>query len=83
MNRAAIILPDELVQEIDDLVGEDGRSAFLTELARREIQRLRLMQLLSRPGAGWKLEEHPELHQGAAAWVSNLRADDERVDQDH
>jgi hypothetical protein len=77
-----VTLPDELIHEIDDLVGIGGRSAFLAEIARREIQRRRFVQLLDRPGPGWKLEEHPELDAGAAAWVSQLRGDDERIDRD-
>ena len=82
MKQTQVILPEELVHEIDDLVGAGGRSAFLTELARREIQRRRFIQLLDRPGPGWNIEEHPELNEGAAAWVSNLRNDDERLDRE-
>ena len=81
--RAHVLLPDDLVTEIDRLVGFRGRSAFLTELARREVQRLRFLELLDRPGPGWNLAEHPELKDGAAAWVRRIRQDDQRIDENN
>jgi hypothetical protein len=33
--RAHVIVPIEVVADIDKLVGERGRSAFLTEIAQR------------------------------------------------
>ena len=80
--RAYVVFPEDLIHDIDELVGTRGRSAFLAELATREVQRLRLMRLLDRPGPGWKLEEHPELNEGAAAWVSKMRHNDEQIDRE-
>lgn len=78
-----VFLPDDLLKKIDQLVGERGRSAFLTELAEREVHRLRLIELLERPNQpGWNLEEHPELKGGAAEWVSQMRQEDERIDSE-
>jgi metal-responsive CopG/Arc/MetJ family transcriptional regulator len=37
--RAHIILPQELIEEIDAVVGPRGRSAFLVETARAELRR--------------------------------------------
>ena len=78
--RAHIVLPDDLLTQIDALVGARGRSQFLTELARREVHRLRLLQYLEEKRPGWNLAEHPELSGGAAAWVESLRQEDERID---
>src|SRR5438034_7561881 len=36
--RAHVILPVDVIADIDKLVGKRGRSAFLTELAQREIK---------------------------------------------
>lgn len=81
--RAHVFLPDDLLKEIDQLVGERGRSAFLADLAKREVHRLRLIELLDRPNQpGWNLENHPELKEGAAEWVSQLRQEDERIDSE-
>lgn len=79
-HRAHIVLPDDLLRQIDELVGSRGRSQFLTEVARREVQRLRLLQLLEENRPGWNLQEHPELLEGAAAWVESMRQEDERID---
>lgn len=75
--RAHVILPVELVADIDKLVGKRGRSAFLAELAREEIQR-RQQRIALRAAAGaWKDEDHPELKDGAAAWVRQMRSESE------
>jgi hypothetical protein len=67
-----------VVANIDKLVGKRGRSAFLTELAQREIK-LRLQRQALRESAGaWKPEDHPELADGGAAWVRQIRSLDSR-----
>ena len=72
--RAHVILPVDVVANIDKLVGKRGRSAFLTELAQREIK-LRLQRQALRESAGaWKAEDHPELANGSAAWVRQIRS---------
>lgn len=75
--RAHVVLPEDLVAEIDKIVGARGRSAFLADLARREIKRQRLLELFKRQGPFWKEEDHPELKDGAAAWVRKLRSESE------
>ena len=71
--RTHIIIPIELVSEIDAIVGRRGRSRFMAEAARKELKRLRLEQALSRATGVWKDEDHPELKNGSADWVSQLR----------
>ena len=78
--RAHIVLPDDLLAQIDELVGSRGRSQFIAELARAEVHRRRLLKLLEQHGAGWKLDSHPELKQGAASWVDSMRREDEKID---
>jgi hypothetical protein len=70
-------LPDDLVSEIDKIAGSRGRSAFLADLARREIKRRRLLELFKRKEPIWKDKDHPELKGGAAAWVREMRAQSE------
>lgn len=76
--RAHIVLPVDLVVEIDKIVGKRGRSAFLTELAQREIKIRRQREVLSETAGAWKTEDHPELANGGAAWVEQIRALDSR-----
>jgi hypothetical protein len=74
--RAHVVLPVDLVADIDKLVGKRGRSAFLTEVARREIMIRRQREALRNAAGAWKDEDHPELAHGAAEWVRQLRAQD-------
>jgi hypothetical protein len=75
--RAHVVLPVEVVAEIDKLVGKRRRSAFLTEVARDEIQRRQQRNALRAARGAWKDEDHPELNDGAAAWVSRIRSESE------
>ena len=79
---AQVALPVEVVADIDRLVGKRSRSAFLTELAQREIKIRRQREVLRETAGAWKSEDHPELAQGAAAWIRQIRArDTERFDE--
>lgn len=71
--RTHIIIPSELIAEIDTIIGKRGRSHFLVEAARKELGRLRLEQALDQSVGIWKDKDHPELKQGSAKWVSQLR----------
>ena len=74
--RTHIVIPSALAQEIDELVGKRGRSSFLTEAARREVRRLQQLRALESASGAWKDEDHPELSEGAAAWVEKTRQAD-------
>jgi hypothetical protein len=75
--RAHVLLPDDLLREIDTLVGPRGRSAFLVETARNEVRRQKLLRFLESKNPGWAEKNHPELAGGAAAWVRKLRTESE------
>src|ERR1019366_4593929 len=74
---AQIVLPADLLQEIDELVGIGARTEFITGLTRREVHRLRLLRFLGEKSPGWDLEKHLELKDGAAQWVESIRRDEE------
>jgi hypothetical protein len=71
--RAHVVLPPELIEEIDLEVGPRGRSAFLAETARAELNKRRLLAFLRSDEVIWKDKDHPELKNGTAAWVRGLR----------
>jgi hypothetical protein len=71
--RAHIVFPKELMAEIDAEVGPRGRSAFLAELAKKEINRRKILAFLERGEVIWKDEDHPELAEGSYKWVRSLR----------
>jgi hypothetical protein len=78
--RAHVLLPQDLVIQIDALVGKRRRSAFLTEIARREVKRRRLQAFLASDTLAWNPDDHPEIDAagGAAAWVKTLRRESDR-----
>ena len=80
--RTHVILPADLLADIDALVGQRGRSAFLVEVLRDEVRRRRLLQILSDPEPIWKDEDHPELAHGAEAWVRQMRDEDLRLERE-
>jgi hypothetical protein len=72
--RAHVVLPAELIAEIDAEVGPRGRSAFLAEVARRELNKRKLLAFLANDEPAWKDEDHPELAAlGTNEWVRHLR----------
>jgi hypothetical protein len=72
--RAHVFLSEGLLTDIDQLFGKGKRSAFLTEIAEREVRRQKQMRALDEAAGCWKDEDHPELKNGSAAWVKDLRA---------
>jgi hypothetical protein len=76
--RTHILPPQDLVREIDAIAGPRGRSAFLVETAREAVRQKKLLQFLEIDAPAWKDADHPELAQGAAAWVYRLRQGNER-----
>jgi hypothetical protein len=50
MARTRIVIPDELLEEIDNVVGPRGRSRFLETAAREKLDRLALEDAQSGSG---------------------------------
>jgi hypothetical protein len=75
--RAHVLLPEDLLREIDALVGPRGRSSFLVDTAREEVRRQKLLHFLDSKEPSWKTKDHPELAGGAASWVRKLRTESE------
>jgi len=71
------MLPVEVVAGIDKLVGKRGRSAFLAEIAREEIQRRQQRNAIRKATGAWRDEDHPELKRGSTAWIRGMRAESE------
>ena len=78
--RTHIVIPEDLLADIDALVGQRGRRAFLVQVLRDEINRRRLLKLLSDPEPMLKGEDYPEFRDGAEAWVRHMRDEDLRLE---
>ena len=72
-----MVLSEELVKEIDRVVGRRQRSSFLMQAAERELMRRRQLKALDELAA-WDEKQHPELKQGAAQYVRKLRREYEQ-----
>jgi len=76
-----IKIPDELAGEIDRLAGPKRRSAYAIQILWTDIQRSRQREALQSTRGAWKQENHPELAQGGAAYVEQIRSEpDERFE---
>jgi hypothetical protein len=76
--RTHVVLSERLVKDIDSLVGSRQRISFLTQAAEREVMRLKQLKALDAAAGAWKDKDHPELKQGSAKWVRELRRENER-----
>jgi len=76
--RTHVVLAEELVEDIDRLVGRRQRSRFLTEAAEKELMRRRQIEALKAAAGAWKDKNHPELKRGSARWVRKMRQNAER-----
>jgi hypothetical protein len=77
IHRAHVLLPDDLLREVDEIAGPRGRSAFLVETVRNEVRRRKLLRFLTSQEPAWRSESHPELISGAAAFVRKVRRESE------
>jgi len=80
--RTHVILPDGLVEEIDNLVGKRRRSRFVEEAVAEKLKRTALLGALKETAGILLAEEHPEWEtsEKVKTWVSESRHRDvERV----
>ena len=58
--RTHIVVPEELVQEVDELVGKRKRSRFFADAALEKLRRERLLRLAQRAAGSLKTKGPPE-----------------------
>jgi hypothetical protein len=81
--RTHVVMPKDLLEAVDRLVGRRGRSAFLAEAVKEKVERERLGDALERTAGFLADEAHPEwaTPEMVSAWVRELRsADDDETD---
>ena len=73
--RTHVVLPTELLAEIDAIVRPRERSKFLAEAAAEKLRRMRLVHLVDRVAGSLKDHVIPEWEtaESAAAWVHDSR----------
>jgi len=78
IKRTHVVVPEELVKEIDRLSGKRKRSWFITQAVRKEIQRLNFLKAVKETAGAWQDKDHPEFKKGIDNWVRKLREEDEK-----
>ena len=75
MARTHVMLDDDVMEAIDQLVGQRGRSRFLEEAAREKLERLNLEKALASTAGILKEKEYPEFKDQASIneWVRAQR----------
>lgn len=79
--RAHVVVPEDLLREVDALVGPRRRSEFFADAAREKLGRERLRRVAHEMVGSLKAEPTPdwETPELASTWVRSLRVEsDER-----
>lgn len=59
--KAHLVLPREILEEVDRMAGKRKRSLFIAEAAREKLERERFLKALEQTKGAWSDERHPEL----------------------
>lgn len=75
--RTNLILPEELVAEVDRIAGPRMRSAYIAEAVQARLRRDRLREVVERTAGAWTSAEYPEFatSDDVVAWVRARRAE--------
>jgi hypothetical protein len=80
---SVIRIPEELANELDRLAEAEQKppAAYIVDLLWCDVRREKQREGLRLSAGAWKPEDHPELANGAAAYVEKIRSEpDERFD---
>jgi hypothetical protein len=80
---SVIKIPEDLANELDRLAGAEHkpRSTYIVDVLWRDVQRHKQREALRLSAGIWKDDDHPELAQGSAAYVEQIRSEpDERFE---
>lgn len=79
--QSVIKIPEKLATELDKLAGHKKRSAYAIDVLWRDVRRNQQREALKLSKGAWRAEDHPELAQGGAAYVDQIRSEpDERFE---
>ena len=75
--RTNLLLPKELVDEIDHFAGARGRSRYVAEALRARLKRDRLKEVIEKTAGAWAREDYPEFatSEMVVDWVRARRAE--------
>src|SRR5262249_5922949 len=77
--RVHVVIPKDLTDEIDSLVGQRRRSAFICDATREKLIQRKQLEAIRKFSGSLKSSDYPEWEKGSAEWVSNLRKEDQEI----
>ena len=74
---SVIEIPEELAHELDRLAGAEHkpRTVYVVDLLWRDVRRNKQREALKLSAGAWNYADHPELAQGGAAHVEQIRSE--------
>jgi len=75
--RTNLLLPKELVDEVDHFAGTRGRSRYVAEALRARLKRDRLEEMIEKTAGAWSPIDYPEFatSEMVVDWVRARRAE--------
>ena len=74
--RTNLLLPKELVEEVDHFAGPRGRSRYVAEALADRLRRDRLREVVETTAGAWKGHPLFPTPESVVAWVRQLRAEE-------
>lgn len=76
--RTNLLLPEDLVEEVDRIAGHRNRSRYVAEAVRARVKRDRLREAVGRSFGVLKAEDYPHwaTSEQVVEWVRALRAEE-------
>jgi len=76
--RTNLLLPEELVREVDRVAGPRGRSRYVAEAVQRQLRRDRLRQAFESTFGALNPADYPEWSspENVVAWVRERRSEE-------
>jgi len=59
--KAHLVLPQEILDEVDRIAGKRKRSLFIAQATREKLEREAFRKALGETSGAWTQENHPEL----------------------
>jgi metal-responsive CopG/Arc/MetJ family transcriptional regulator len=75
--RTNLLLPKDLVDEVDHFAGARGRSRYVAEALRARLKRDRLKEVIEKTAGAWTPNDYPEFatSEMVVDWVRARRAE--------
>jgi metal-responsive CopG/Arc/MetJ family transcriptional regulator len=59
--KAHLVIPQDILEEVDQIAGKRKRSLFIAEATREKLQRERFLRILDETQGAWIDKNHPDL----------------------